>query len=127
MKIRFVDKGGFNNLERYLKKSSSVNANIASILNRYGAEGVKLLSAATPVDSGITASSWGYEIVVTDKKSKIVWTNSSMAGSTPVAILLQYGHMTGNGGYVQGIDFINPVMRAVFAQMADSVWKEVTK
>ena len=126
MKIKFIGKGDFNNLERYLKKSVSVNANITSILHRYGAEGVKMLSAATPMDTGKTASSWGYEIVVTNQKSKIVWTNSSMAGSTPVAILLQYGHMTGNGGYVEGTDYINPVMRDLFGRMADSVWREVT-
>lgn len=124
--LKFIEKGNFNNLERYLKKSMSVNGNITSILHRYGAEGVKLLSAATPRDSGETASSWGYEIVVNKSTSKIVWTNSSMAGMTPVAILLQYGHMTGNGGYVEGTDYINPVMRDLFGRMADSVWREVT-
>lgn len=95
-------------------------------LKKYGEKGVKALSEATPVDTGKTAKSWDYQIVNTPKGVKIVWTNSNTSNNIPIAIFIQYGHATRNGGFVQGRDFINPAMRPIFDQMADDVWREVT-
>ncbi len=89
--------------------------------------GVDALSAATPVDTGLTASSWGYEIHSSGATSSIVWTNSNVNDGIPIAILIQYGHGTRSGAYVQGRDFINPAMRSVFDNIANAVWKEVTR
>ena len=88
--------------------------------------GVAALQANTPVDSGATAASWDYRILATSRGLSIVWTNSNDAGGTPVAILLQYGHGTGTGGYVVGRDYINPAIKPVFDRIANDVWKVVT-
>lgn len=94
-------------------------------LDRYGRMGVDALSRATPVRSGLTASSWGYK-VIKGKKPTVLWFNTNnQNGSVPVAILIQYGHGTGTGGYVEGIDYINPAIRPIFEQIADEVWKKV--
>ena len=98
-----------------------------SSLDKYGKEGVQALAAATPVDTGLTAASWYYEIEQTDKTTSIVWKNSNVVDGTPIAIILQYGHATRNGGYVQGTEYINDALRPIFERIADSVWKEVTK
>lgn len=91
--------------------------------------GVDALSRETPVDTGKTAKSWSYEIVYGKNEVKIVWTNGNMAENTdiPVAMLIQYGHATRNGGYVMGVDYINPALSKVFEKMADTAWREVTK
>lgn len=94
-------------------------------LNHYGVLGVQALQAATPKDTGLTAESWSYEIVEEDGGLALYWKNSNRNDNVLVAILLQYGHGTRTGGYVEGIDYINPALRPVFEQMAREVWKEV--
>ena len=94
-------------------------------LDRYGRMGVDALSKATPVRTGLAASSWSYQIVRKDGVTKLQWKNSDIEGGYNVAILLQYGHGTRNGGYVQGIDYINPALKPIFEQMAEELWKEV--
>lgn len=96
-------------------------------LEYYAQVGVASLAAATPVDSGETAESWGYRITFTPWSIKITWTNSNMAGNVPVVVLLQYGHGTRNGTFVEGVDIVNPALKSVFRRIADSVWKEVTE
>lgn len=96
-------------------------------LGKYGAIGVRALAAATPEDTGLTAHSWSYEIVKKPGYYAIHWLNSDMQDKIPIAILIQYGHGTQNGGIIQGRDFINPAMRPIFDRMAAQMWKEVTK
>lgn len=98
---------------------------IRSTLERYGAEGVRALASSTPVESGLTANSWAFEVRNSGNSWTIAWTNSNIVGGVPVAILLQYGHGTGTGGYVQGIDYINPAVRPIFDKIAEDVWKAV--
>lgn len=97
------------------------------ILDKYGQAGVNALSAATPIDSGATASSWYYEITESKGNYTITWSNSNVADGVPIVILIQYGHATKNGGYVQGIDFINPTLKPMFKKIADDAWMEVIK
>ena len=98
---------------------------IEEILNRYGAAGVKALSAATPYDTGRTASSWNYEIEQDADGYTIYWSNSHFNKGVNIALILQYGHGTGTGGYVQGIDYINPSMSPIFDKIANDAWNEV--
>ena len=102
--------------------------NVERILSKYGEEGVKALSAYTLYDTGETASSWGYRITTNraEGTATIIWTNSHIEKGVNIAIILQYGHGTRNGGYVQGIDYINPALRPVFDVLAEEVWQEVT-
>jgi hypothetical protein len=123
--IRFKHKGNFKNTERFLTQSQMLN--FSKVLSQYGREGVAALETATPVDSGETASSWGFETNIKPSYSKITWTNQNVEGGVPVAILIQYGHATRNGGYVQGRDFINPAMRPIFDGIADALWREVVR
>lgn len=116
--------GNFNNTENFFK-SAKANTNL-SVLEKYAKEGVAALALATPVDSSLTAHSWNYEISTSGGYFSIRWTNSNMADKVPVAILLQYGHATKNGGYVQGYDYINPALKPIFDKIAEEVWKEVT-
>jgi hypothetical protein len=97
------------------------------ILQRYGSVGVSALAANTPKDSGLTSNSWGYQIVISKRNTAIHWTNSNVVQGVPIAIILQYGHATRNGGFVQGRDYINPAMKPIFDQIADDLWKEVSK
>lgn len=122
--FELTSSGSFNNTETWLKKLAK--SNFYNKMDEYGRRGVQALSSATPVDSGETATSWYYEIVEKNDYTAIEWRNSHMAGSTPVAILLQYGHGTGTGGYVQGRDFINPAIQPVMDKIAADVWKVVT-
>lgn len=124
MKVSFNTKGDFKRVERRLRKLSS--GEIFRALDRYGKEGVTALSAATPVDSAETAASWDYKIQNSKGSWSIAWSNDHMAGGSPVAILLQYGHGTGTGGYVQGRDYINPAVKPVFDKIAANVRKAVT-
>lgn len=119
--------GSFKNTEKFINHASS--ANIRRILESYGRAGVDALARATPIDTGKTSESWDFEIVQGKGMIKVVWTNSNMAGDTniPIAILLEYGHATRNGGYVTGIDYINPALSKIFDKMANDAWKEVTK
>lgn len=123
--ITIKQKGDFKKTSKFL--SDSLNPNYMSIIERYAKAGVAALSSATPVDSSNTANSWGYEIKKQGKSVSIVWYNTNVVGGVPVVILLQYGHGTRNGGYVQGRDFINPTLRPLFDKMADDVWREVVK
>ena len=122
--LEFDNSGSFDNVERFLKKMAK--GDIFNTLEAFAQKGVAALEASTPWDSGLTAASWGYEVKKTASSYTITWTNSNMADGVPVAILLQLGHGTGTGGYVQGQDFINPAMRPVFDNLADQAWKAVT-
>lgn len=99
---------------------------IMSVLNTYGQKGVMALSAATPLDSGLAAYSWDYEVSASGGTYTITWTNSDVENGFPVAIMLQYGYGTGTGGYVQGRDYINPAIRPIFDEISEKVWKAVT-
>ena len=121
--FKFTHKGDFHNIERFLNKIQ--NGDIYNSLEKYAQRGVDALSEATPVDSGRTADSWGYEVDRGRDYIKISWTNDNFNDGEQIAVLIQYGHGTGNGGYVQGQDYINPAMRQVFQEIADDVWKEV--
>ena len=123
--ITFRHKGDFGKTTKFLKGASKFN--IAHILHKYGREGVSALAAATPVESGLTANSWSYEIDISKGSAVITWKNSHINEGVPIAIILQYGHGTGTGGWVQGRDYINPAIRPIFDGIADSAWREVTK
>lgn len=123
--ISFRQKGDFSKLTRFLEKlKESV---CLGDLDKYGREGVAALASATPVDSGLTANSWYYKIENKNGSVKISFYNSNIQNGVPIAIIIQYGHGTKNGGWVQGIDYINPVIQPIFIKIADSAWKEVTK
>ena len=128
MKINFEHKGNFNNLEKFLIKNLHLKPLVRPILEKYGRKGVEYLREATPKDTGKTADSWSYIIEQDDQgRYQITWTNSNVVnGWAHVAILLQYGHATKNGGFVKGVDYINPAIAKVFGEMADEAWKEVT-
>lgn len=121
--IRITTKGDFNNTFRFLNKMSKFQIN--KILEKYGQMGVEALRSATPIDSGKTAESWGYEISVGKEGATIHWTNINQNKGVYIAVILQYGHGTGTGGYVQGIDYINPAIRPVFDKIAEEAWMEV--
>lgn len=123
MLIEIESTGSFKNTERFLDLMRK--ADIFRALDHYGRLGADALASVTPVDTGLTAGSWDYFTARKNGAYWIVWTNSNMAGGVPVAILLQYGHGTGTGGYVQGLDYINPVIRPLFQKIADEVWKVV--
>lgn len=123
--IKFRHKGDFSKVTRYLVKSKGATRRFD--FDKYGQAGVTALASATPVDSGATANAWSYEIKQTAGKASITFTNSHVNKGVPIAIILQYGHGTGTGGYVQGRDYINPAIQPIFDQLADSAWKEVTK
>lgn len=121
--IKFRSKGSFKRTEKFLKKS--LGKEWRSILDKYGRQGVEALSRATPKESGETASSWSYEVKQEGSSISIIWNNSHINKGVNIAVILQYGHATRNGGYVQGRDYINPALRPVFDQLADACWKEV--
>lgn len=123
MYIGFKHKGDFKHIESFFKRARKQN--LKEKLKSYAEVGVIALAANTPMRTGKTASSWGYEIVDTGSAINIYWTNSNENKGVNIAILIQYGHGTGGGGYVQGIDYINPTMRPVFETIAENVWKEV--
>lgn len=122
--ISFRQKGDFSKLEKMLK--NSFGKNYRKVLEQYGREGVAALAAATPKDSGKTAASWEYEIVEKSGQISIIWKNTNVNKGVNIAVILQYGHGTRNGGYVQGIDYINPALRPIFEKIADAGWKEVS-
>ena len=127
MRYRLVSKGDWSKTENCLKRIKTMK-NARMVLDRYGREGVAALSAATPVDTGETASSWSYTVEQTSKSVALVFTNNNKTTTDiPIAILLQYGHGNGKGGYVQGRDYINPAVRPIFDEIADKAWKEVVE
>ena len=123
--ISFRQKGDFSKLNRYFERVKE--AARVSVLDKYGQAGVAALSSATPVDSGETANSWFYEIEHTSTSATITFCNSHINKGVPIAIILQYGHGTGTGGYVQGRDYINPAIQPVFDKIVEDVWREVTE
>lgn len=118
-------KGDFSKVTRYLDQLK--RRDVRALLDKYGSEGVAALSSATPVDSGLTASSWFYEIEYKNGSYAITFHNSNINDGVPIAIILQYGHGTGTGGWVQGRDYINPAIQPIFDKIADEAWREVTK
>ena len=110
---------------KWLDKQS--NLDLSDVLNQAGRRGVDALVSATPIDTGLTANSWRYEIHKRPGKTVIGWYNSNMKGGVPIAILIQYGHGQHNGGYVMGRDFINPAIRGIFDDLADTIAKEVNR
>lgn len=122
--ITFRQKGDFSKATSYLEKLRE-KARLG-VLDKYGREGVAALSSATPVDTGLTAASWFYTIERSSDSIAIVFNNSNRNKGVMIAIILQYGHGTGTGGWVQGRDYINPAIQPVFDKIAEQVWKEVT-
>lgn len=121
--ISITNRGSFSNTEAFIKRM--LHGDIFAGLDRYGQMGVDALRAATPVDTGLTADSWRYRIVKTKSRYTIEWYNTNVHNGSNVAILIQYGHGTGTGGFVQGRDYINPTTRPIFEQIAEEVWKKV--
>lgn len=122
--ITFEAKGGWDRTESFLKRA--VRLSLAPRLRSAAAEGVAALAAATPKESGLTANSWTAEVTIGANGFTIEWQNTHVVSGVPIAIILQYGHGTGTGGYVQGRDYINPAIQPVFDKIADEIWKEVT-
>ena len=117
-------RGDFKKLSRFLERAKEVVH--LGILDKYGKLGVEALERATPKDTGLTASSWSYEIENKPGKSaSITFYNSNIQNGIPIAIILQYGHGTKNGGWVEGRDYINPAIQPIFDEIADSAWEEV--
>lgn len=123
--IQISSKGDFSKTQQFLERIKE-KLNLG-ILNKYGKEGVKALSNATPVNTGKTAESWSYKIERDRTGVKLSFHNSNIVDGVPIAIILQYGHGTRNGGYVQGSDYINPTVKPIFEKLADEMWKEVVK
>lgn len=123
--IRFNEKGDFSKTINYLNNLRK--RQYYSILEKYAKEGVEVLRLNTPIDTGLTSESWDYKIVVTKKGFSIEWTNSNVVDGVPVAILLQYGHATRSGNFIEGEDFINPAIRPIFEKISESIRKEVLR
>ena len=123
--ISIRHKGDFSKTTRFLKNAKS-SARISN-LDAYGKEGVAALASATPVDSGLTANSWYYKIDYKEGTTTLSFHNSNIQNGVPIAIILQYGHGTRNGGWVRGRDYINPSVRPIFDKIAENAWREVTK
>ena len=122
--IKFTSKGDFSNTDSYLKKMFKMD--VGSRLDEFGQKGVQALSEATSKDTGLTAASWSYEVERTDSSITISWTNSNFNKGVPIALLIQYGHGTGTGGYVTGVDYINPAMKPIFDEIEEYIMKEVS-
>lgn len=123
--VSFKHRGSFDRTERFLKNLDS--GKIFNVLHKYGEQGVLALSSVTPMDTGETASSWSYSIEKRPNQVIVHWANNNRVDGVPIALVLQYGHATRNGGYVQGRDYINPAIKPVFDRMEQAVWWEVTK
>ena len=122
--IRFVHKGDFHKTEEFLRKAAS--GNFYGRLPELAQKGVEALASASPKDSGLTASKWTYQIERNGSSARISWINENVNNGVNIAIILQYGHGTGTGGYVEGRDYINPAIQPVFDEIAEGVWKEGT-
>lgn len=123
--IKIETTGDFNKTMDFLKRAE--NLSIEGILNKYGQMGVNALMAATPKNTGHTASKWGYKVSSGKNGATITWTNDHIVDGIPIVVLLQYGHGTRTGGYVSGVDFINPAIKGVMEGLAEAAWTEVTK
>lgn len=123
--ITVRQKGDFSKTTKFLERvREAVNL---GLLDKYGREGVNALKSATPVGTGLTASSWYYEIENRNGVARLTFNNSNIQNGVPIAIILQYGHGTKNGGWVQGRDYINPALQPLFDEITDRAWREVTK
>lgn len=123
--IKMTANGNFKNIEKFL--DAARKGKQFDTLSNYGRLGVEALASATPVDSGLTASSWTYEVKSAKGRYSISWHNTNRENGAPVAILLQYGHATGTGGWVEGRDYINPALHPLFDQLANDVWEQVIR
>ena len=121
--VKMTQKGSFKNAEQFFDNSKNLSRRLRTAFERYGAEGVEALRSATPIDSGLTADGWSYVI----ENWGIGFNNSNIQNGYAVALLIQYGHATKNGGFVQGINYINPALGPIFDKIAESCWKEVQK
>lgn len=122
MGITFTHKGDFSETLGFLKRNRRLTL---GMLAKYGAEGVAALQAATPVDSGKTRDSWYYVITRSENQIRLQFCNSNIVNYVPIAIILQYGHATGTGGWVEGRDYINPAIQPIFDRIAENAWEEV--
>lgn len=123
--IKYTSRGDFKKTIKFLTRLETLD--FSAILGKYAERGVSALSAATPKEDGSTAASWGYEIVNEGSRVVIYWTNTDQNKGVYIAVILQFGHGTGTGGYVAPRDYINPAIRPVFDQIAEEAWREVTK
>ncbi len=123
--IRFKSKGDWSKTTKFLQRNRKMGQNWN--LDQYGQAGVDALQAATPVDTGLTANSWYYEITNTNEVVRITFNNSNIQNGVPIAIILQYGHATRNGGWVEGRDYINPAIQPIFDKITETAWREVTR
>lgn len=121
--VSIKHRGSFSKTTKFLTHAKSNT--IYQIMRKYGELGVSRLESMTPVDTADTAHSWSYKLKVGERSAKITWSNSNFNDGAQIAILIQYGHTTKNGGWIEGRDYINPALRPVFDQMANEVWKEV--
>lgn len=122
--ITFRKKGDFSKTEKFLKKS--MGRDYVKVLEKFGKYGVEALTSATPVDTGMTAVSWSYKIIQNEDGMSVEWHNDNINDHVNIAIILQYGHATRNGGWVEGRDYINPALQPIFDLLAEAAWKEVT-
>jgi hypothetical protein len=123
--ISITGKGDFSKTFKFLNFVDKFK--VDKILEKYGQQGVSALAAATPINSGQTANSWNYTIKNSGSSYSIHWNNTNVNNGVNIAVIIQYGHGTGTGGYVQGIDYINPAMRPIFDKIAEEAWREVVK
>lgn len=123
--IVFRQKGDFKDTEKYFKRM--LKTDFLDILGRYGQLGVDALMSATPIESGETAGSWGYEVYDNVDYCGITWYNTNVVDGVPIVIMLQYGHATRNGGFIAGQDFINPALKPIFDELTEALWREVTR
>lgn len=124
--IRIKATGSTKRTQSFLANAANIDAHIRRALDEAGRKGVQALASATPVDSGLTANSWSYEIVSKNGRHIVYWSNTHSVSGVNVAIILQFGHGTGTGGWVSGRDYINPAVQPIFDSIADNVWKKVT-
>lgn len=125
MRIKVEHKGDFENTKNWLKKFKLDR--LYGKLEKYAQDGVVALMNATPVDSGKTALSWGYHIIRTDSLWRVEWFNTNFNKGVPIAIILQYGHGTGTGGWVEGRDYINPAIKPIMDKISEEIWEEIAK
>ena len=125
MMIKIEQKGNFSKSTNFLKNLTK--SKFTKDLDKFGRKGVEALKSVTPIDTGLTASSWYYEIIEEKNSTKINFCNSNIQNGVPIAVILQYGHGTRNGGWVEGRDYIKPRRPPIFDAIANNAWKEVTK
>lgn len=123
--IELKSSGNFKKTEKFFNRA--LDGDFYKHLNDYGQKGVDALYALTPKDTGETADSWIYEVNYNKNSVRIVWRNTKSTNQVPIVILLQYGHLTRNGSFIHGIDFVNPAIQPIFQEIAESIWEEVTE